>query len=100
MSLESSVRSRLPKALKDHQTDVVIDAIRPAPGCDPRVLLVRFHLAGQWASSAAFSFPFPESVPFEESLTAFRESVSQSWETAHTAPVTVESFAAGLGSGD
>ncbi len=100
MSFESSVRTSLPTALRAHQTVVVIDAIRQVPGCDPLVLLVTFHLEGQWASTASFSFPFSAQLPLEESLTAFRESIAQSWMTAHQSPPTVERFAAGSGSGD
>ena len=96
MTFETKLRSGLSDLFKDQGTVVVIDSIQARPG----VLSVRFHLDGAWDSPAAGFFAFPEEVPLEETLEAFRDSVAQSWKMAHQPPSSNGSHAAGTAWGD
>jgi hypothetical protein len=85
MNLELRVRKALSGLLHDTSTDVAIDSVVH----NGEVLLVTFHLEGAWASPAAFTFPFAEFVPLEESLANLRDLISRNWQRAHLPPPVV-----------
>lgn len=90
---ELIVRGELDHLLDDADSAIVVDSIRTLSAEEDRVLMVNYHLEGKWESPAAFSFPFLESVPLEESAAALRDFIERNWATAHLPPV--QSFGRG-----
>ena len=88
MDFKTKVTNRLKSMLQAENSTVVVESMEGRDG----VLSVRFHLEGAMQSPAVFNFPFAESVPLEDSLTALRDIISRNWKRAHLAPVAHRSF--------
>lgn len=86
MNFEPQVRKALNGLLADQNARVVIDSTRVLQGEDDCVVMVSYHLEGELASPAQFTFPFIESVPMEENLDAFLDYGSRNWRIAQFAP--------------
>ena len=88
MDFKTKVLSRLKSMLQSENSTVVVESMEGRDG----VLSVRFHLEGAMQSPAVFNFPFAESVPLEDSLTALHDIISRNWKRAHLTPVAHRSF--------
>ncbi len=86
MNFEPQVRKALNGLRAEQDGRVVIDSTRVLQGHYDCVVMVSYHLEGELASPAQFTFPFIESVPMEENLDAFLDYGSRNWRVAQFAP--------------
>jgi len=82
------IHQRLLTLLESHRSQVHVDSIQPIGTGEQQVLLVRYRVAGELGSPSQFTFPFPQSVPLEDSLSIFMDYGLRNWSTAHLPPVS------------
>ena len=76
-SFESKVLKALADALTDVGARIEVDGVDALESAHGRVVLVDFHLEGNWTSPAGFTFPFHESQPIDKSIGLLRDMVAK-----------------------
>jgi hypothetical protein len=88
-TFEHRIRTQTETLLVDVQSRIIIDeidVIAPVEGSHGRVHLVDFHIDGEWASPAGFTFPFDESAPFDQSLALLKDMIARNWQSSAIPP--------------
>ena len=76
-AFESKIKTAMADALSDVGTRIAIDSVDAVESARGRVILVDFHLDGNWRSPAGFTFPFHESLPIDKSIGLLRDMVAK-----------------------
>lgn len=82
MGKPTEIRRRLANILQNLDSQVVLDNIEQVKGAH----LVSFHVEGALASPVSFTFPFPDSVPLDQSFAALRKLVTRNWQSSQLPP--------------
>ncbi len=83
MRRHNEIHRGLANILQDVDSQVVLDSIEQT---GPNVHIVSFHIEGALASPVSFTFPFPDSVPLDQSLAALRDLVTRNWQSSQLPP--------------
>lgn len=82
MRRQNEIQRGLANILQDLDSQVLLDSIEQRSGAH----LVSFHIEGAMASSVSFTFPFPDSIPLDQSLAALRNLVTRNWQSSQLPP--------------
>ena len=80
---QNEIRLALTNILQDVDSQVVLDGIEQV---SPEAHLVSFHVEGAMASAVSFTFPFPDSVPLDQTLASVRDLVTRNWQSSQLPP--------------